>query len=118
MVDPARALGQGGLEQVGAVGGEHERDIGVLTEPVHLVQQLEQQRVLAGPRNSSPVSTSLGLWTAESPNLARWDIPAVIHFSTTAPVHSCALVYQHVYRNHPQSYAQSASLAGPGAGVI
>ncbi len=48
MIDPARALGQRGLEQVGAVGGEQERNIHVLAEPVHLVQQLEQQRVLAG----------------------------------------------------------------------
>ena len=48
VIDPARALGQSRLEQVGAVGGEQERDVGVLAEPVHLVQQLEQQRVLAG----------------------------------------------------------------------
>ena len=41
VIDPAGALGQGGLEQVGAVGGEQERDISVLAESVHLVQQLE-----------------------------------------------------------------------------
>jgi hypothetical protein len=39
--------GERGLEQVGAVGREHEDDVGVLGEAVHLVQELEEQRVLA-----------------------------------------------------------------------
>ena len=48
LVDPAGPRGQRGLEQVGPVGGQHEDDVGVLGEAVHLVEQLEQQRVLAG----------------------------------------------------------------------
>jgi hypothetical protein len=37
-----------GLEQVGAVGREQERDVGVLVDPVHLVQDVEQQGVRLG----------------------------------------------------------------------
>nr|WP_254185476.1 hypothetical protein [Nocardioides panacis] len=48
LVDAPGARGQGRLEQVGAVGGEQEDHVGVLGQPVHLVEQLEEQRVLAG----------------------------------------------------------------------
>ena len=42
----AWSCGECGLEQVGAVGREHEDYVGVLGEAVHLVQELEEQRVL------------------------------------------------------------------------
>jgi hypothetical protein len=47
-VDPAGAGGQGRLQQLGAVAGEQEDHVGVVAEPVHLVEQLEQQRGAAG----------------------------------------------------------------------
>jgi hypothetical protein len=43
-VDPAGPRGERGLQQVGTVAGEQEDDVGVVAEPVHLVEQLEQQR--------------------------------------------------------------------------
>ena len=49
LVDPAGAGGQRRLEQVSPVGGEDEGDVDVLTEAVHLVEELEQQRMSAGP---------------------------------------------------------------------
>jgi hypothetical protein len=42
----------------------------------------------------------------------------VIHISTASAVHSDTEADQHVYLNHPQVYAQDASLGKPGAGVI
>jgi hypothetical protein len=44
-VDTPRAVGQRGLQDVGAVRGERERDVGVRADAVHRVQQGEQQRV-------------------------------------------------------------------------
>ena len=60
LVDPAGSGGERRLEHLGAVGGEQEHHVGVLGEPVHLVEQLEQQRVGAGyiPRSSAIRSTS------------------------------------------------------------
>src|SRR6266536_2534956 len=43
-VDPARAGHQRRLQQIGPVAGEQEDHVAVGGEPVHLVQQLEQQR--------------------------------------------------------------------------
>jgi len=48
-VDPARPGGERGLKQVGPVGGQQEGDVGGRVKPLHLVQQLEEQRVLTGP---------------------------------------------------------------------
>jgi hypothetical protein len=61
------------------------------------------------------IDLSRRLWTAEG---SRPGASTVIHYSTAAPVHSCVVVDQLVYLNHPQAYTQGASLAGPGAGVI
>lgn len=61
------------------------------------------------------IGLSRRLWTAGG---SRPGVSTVIHFSTAAPVHSCVVVDQLVYLNHPQAYTQGASLAGPGAGVI
>jgi hypothetical protein len=47
-IDPAGAGSQGRLQQVGTVAGEQEDHVGVVAEPVHLVEQLEQQRSAAG----------------------------------------------------------------------
>lgn len=66
----------------------------------------------------SPACSALARGQRKARDLFRRDVSTVIHFSTTTPVHSCTVVDQHVYRSHPQAYAQDASLAGPGAGVI
>ena len=50
------------------------------------------------------------LWTQKARDLAS----TVIHFSTATPVHSCVMIDQLVYLNHPQAYTQGLSLAGPG----
>ena len=47
MINPSRPGGQGLFQQVRAVGREQERHIGVRAESVHLVEQLEQHRLLA-----------------------------------------------------------------------
>jgi hypothetical protein len=61
----------------------------------------------------------MALWTAEGAHgLHEVGIPMVIHFSTASPVHSYAVIDQHVYLNHPQAYTQDVSLGGPGAGLI
>ena len=44
--------------------------------------------------------------------------PSIIHFSTATLVHRHVVADLHVYLNHPQAYAQAASLAGPRASVI
>jgi hypothetical protein len=44
-VNPARPVGQGGLQDVGSVGGQHEGDIGIRADPVHRLEQGEQERV-------------------------------------------------------------------------
>nr|WP_104522394.1 hypothetical protein [Blastococcus atacamensis] len=46
LVDPAGTRCQRRLQRVGPVRREDEDDVGVLGQPVHLVEQLEQQRVL------------------------------------------------------------------------
>jgi len=43
---------------------------------------------------------------------------SVVHFSTAPFVHRCTTTDQRICLNHPQIYAQGASLATPGAGVI
>ena len=45
---------------------------------------------------------------------SRPGFSTVIHFSTATPVHSCVVVDQLIYLNHPQGYTQGVSLAGPG----
>jgi hypothetical protein len=44
-VDSPRPVGQRGLEDVGPVGGQREGDVGVRADPVHGVEEGEQQRV-------------------------------------------------------------------------
>ena len=44
-VDPAWPVGEGRLQDVGPVGGQHERDVCVLADAVHRFEQGEQQRV-------------------------------------------------------------------------
>ena len=51
---------------------------------------------------------------ATASSIAAGPPAAVIHFSTSMLVHSCAVVSQHVYLNHPQVYTQDANLARPG----
>ena len=46
-VDPAGTGRQGRLEQVGAVGGQHEQQVGVGGCAVHRVEQVEQDRAVA-----------------------------------------------------------------------
>src|SRR5438477_141009 len=66
-------------DEIRAVGGEQERHIGSRVEPVHLVQQLEQQRVLTWTLNCgfSPVvgriCTLIGAvgWPGAGPPAAR-----------------------------------------------
>ena len=48
----------------------------------------------------------------------RVGVSPVIHFSTAPFIHSCTAADQPVRRKHPQAYAQAATLATPGAGVI
>ena len=47
LVDPAGPRRERGLQQIDAVRREHEDHVGVFVEPVHLVEQLEQQWVRA-----------------------------------------------------------------------
>jgi hypothetical protein len=44
-VDSPRTVGQGGLEDVGPVGGQREGDVRVRADPVHGIEEGEQQRV-------------------------------------------------------------------------
>ena len=55
-VDPARPRRERGLEGVRPVGGEHERHVGVLAEPAHLVHQLEEH----GPAAAEGAEPLLG----------------------------------------------------------
>ena len=45
LVNAAGAGGEGGLENVGAVGGQDEEHVGVLGKAVHLIEQFEEQGV-------------------------------------------------------------------------
>lgn len=47
-IDPSWTGGQGGLQKVRAVGGEHEGDVDVLGDPFDLVHQLEQEGLAVG----------------------------------------------------------------------
>jgi hypothetical protein len=60
------------------------------------------------------VDSALRLWTTEHRNLVRLDVREVIHFSTDPFVHNCTAAGQRICLNHPQPYAQGASLAPPG----
>jgi len=52
---------------------------------------------------------------AEPADATRRSCPGgVIHFSTATSVHSSMSADQRVYSDHPQSYPQDATLAGPG----
>jgi hypothetical protein len=53
-----------------------------------------------------------------TPHLAKAHALTVIHFCTAPVIHSCTAADQPVCRKHPQPYAQDASLAPSGAGVI
>jgi hypothetical protein len=44
-VNTPRAIGQGRLEDIGPVGGQREGDVGVRTDPVHRVEEGEEQRI-------------------------------------------------------------------------
>lgn len=93
-----------------------------VTVPIDL-QRTQPRRL--GKRAGGP-SAALGgtdrtayLWVFRSAcgqpkarDLVRRDNSAVIHSSTAALVHRCALVDQHFYLKHPQAYAQDA-LASP-----
>ena len=48
LVDPPGPGGQRRLQHVGTVGRQDEHHVGVVGQAVHLVEQLEEQRVLAG----------------------------------------------------------------------
>src|SRR5262249_57986000 len=43
-IDPPRPRGQGGFQQVGAVGGQQKQQVGVGGRAVHGVEQVEQDR--------------------------------------------------------------------------
>ena len=65
-------------------------------------------------QSSSSASRVSACHTACGRQKARDLVSTVIHFSTATPVHSCVMVDQLVYLNHPQAYTQDVSLAGPG----
>lgn len=51
-IHAAGPLGEGPLEHVHPVGGEDERDVGVMVQAVHGVEHLEQQRLRPVPEAS------------------------------------------------------------------